>query len=1049
MVNYHKHSDFSNLTLADSICTNEQYAQRAVELGHKVLSSCEHGNAGVFLNTYEIAEKHNLKFLYAAEPYYVRDRKEKDNTNCHMILAAKTMDGIKDINYATSMANIDGFYYRPRIDDELIFSLSPKDVLITTACIAGIWKYGHEKAEELIKKFKSHFGDSFMLEVQAHNDPDHRDLNTFILKMYRKYNIPLIAATDSHYIYPQDAMLRDEYQKSKGMVFNNENEYLLDYPDENTLFQRFKDQGVLSPAQIKEAISNTDVFLDFDDIVFTKEKKVPTIYPELTQEERNKKYTDLVMSKWEEYSQDMTEEEKEVYWGEDGIGYEIETITSTNMSDYFLLTYEIVERAKKKGGLITSTGRGSAIGFFTNMLLGFTSVDRFKMPVETLPDRFISADRIISGAFPDLDLNIGNLPAYEEAMKELLGEKSFAPMCLFGTLQKAAAFRVAGRALGKDESFMNGGSEQIKSFVKLYENAEEDEKEELDIYKYVDSIYHDCLKKSEDYIGMVGTIGPHPCAYLITNGDILRDFGIIRIKSDTGQRPLVFAVLSDGSTLERFGMLKEDVLRVDIVSILESAYRKVGIPMPSVSELIELTKGDKETWRMYSDGLTLGLNQVEQYKTKTKVMRYKPTNISELSAFIAAIRPGFASMLEQFLERKHFDYGIPIFDKLIQTKEMSSSWLIYQEQIMKTLRFAGFSGPESYLAIKAISKKKLDKILELKPRFMKGFSEKLVESDKAISSQLAEKTSTMVWKILEDNSLYSFNSAHSCCMAADSLYAAYCKAHYPLEFYAAMFEVYGSKGNMDKKKIGKIKAEMRKGFGITLTVAKFGQDNRNFYMDRENNSIVDSLVSCKFMSQKIASFLYSIKDNKYSSFVDLLVELEHGPVDARQTKILITMGYFEKFGKEKKLLTLYSQFKNGKMRYGKTQGEATKQKRIEALKAIENELPDEGISVEEKMRFEVESYGTPISVFKSEKQKYTVLEVNPEYSPKIDLYSVSTGATGRMKVKKEYFNNNPIAPGDTIMLHDWTRKPAKAKINGEFVNLKDKYENWMVNYEIL
>jgi len=164
----------------------------------------------------------------------------------------------------------------------------------------------------------------------------------------------------------------------------------------------------------------------------------------------------------------------------------------------------------------------------------------------------------------------------------------------------------------------------------------------------------------------------------------------------------------------------------------------------------------------------MGLNQVEQEKTREKVMQYKPKNITELASFVAAVRPAFKSMLPTFLARRHFDYGIPAFDQLIQTRDMRSSFILFQEQTMKTLQYAGFTSPESYAAIKAISKKHPEKVLPLKARFIENFGAKT-------DAQSAEK----VWQIIEDATSYGFNSSHAVCVALDSLYGAYLKAHFP------------------------------------------------------------------------------------------------------------------------------------------------------------------------------------------------------------------------------------------------------------------------------
>lgn len=205
---YHKHSCVSNIMITDSVATNEDYAKRAVELGQTILSTCEHGTQGNVFGCADLAEEYGINWRYVSEAYFVKDRFEKDNTNCHIILAAKTRKGIGDLNMVLSEANISGYYYRPRVDMDLLLTLDPKDVFITTACVGGIFRYGYEEAEKLIRRMAQHFRDSFMLEVQYHNTEKQKGVNRFLLGMYRKYGIPLIMGTDSHFIYPEEESLR-------------------------------------------------------------------------------------------------------------------------------------------------------------------------------------------------------------------------------------------------------------------------------------------------------------------------------------------------------------------------------------------------------------------------------------------------------------------------------------------------------------------------------------------------------------------------------------------------------------------------------------------------------------------------------------------------------------------------------------------------------------------------------------------------------------------------------------------------------------------------
>ena len=772
--------------LADSVVTNDDYACRAVELGHSVLSSCEHGNQGNYRKCALLAEKYGLRWRYVSEAYFVKDRHEKDNTNCHIILAAKTAKGVGDLNFALSEANISGFYYRPRMDMELLLSLDPKDVFVTTACIAGVFKYGEEEAEKLILRFAQHFRDSFMLELQYHDTEKQREVNQFLLKLYRKHGIPLIMGTDSHFIYPEDAILRQQRLEANHIRYEDESGWYMDYPSGVEAYRRFQKQGVLSDAQIREAIENTNIFLTFEDVVFDKSKKLPSIYPTLSQEERNQKYLDTVYAEWEKYSAGMTAEKKAPR--EAGIAYETETICSTGVADYFLLNHQIVQRAREKGGVITATGRGSAVSYFTNMLLGFSSVDRFSIPVEMFPDRFISADRILSGSLPDIDTNVANEEIFWEAQADVLGEWRSAPMIAYGTLRRLSAWKMYCRANDVPYETANNIAEQLKHFENDLRYAEEDEREAIDVHDYVPREYHALIDMSEKYLGVIDSISPHPCAHLLCQNDIRREIGIIRINGKGAKKRTVYAAFIDGATAEAFGYLKNDILHVDVVKVNREAFERTGLEQPTVGELLRLTTNDCETWRMYADGLTLGINQVEQPKTREKVMQYKPRNITELSSFVAAVRPAFKSMLPIFLERRHFDYGIPALDKLVQTREMTSSFIIFQEQIMKILQSAGFTAPDSYAAIKAISKKKAEKVLKLKEQFMEGFTK--LTGDPAATEK--------VWTIINDATSYLFNASHAVCVALDSLYGAYLKAHYPLEFYTALLSNYAQKGDKDR-----------------------------------------------------------------------------------------------------------------------------------------------------------------------------------------------------------------------------------------------------------
>jgi DNA polymerase III alpha subunit len=257
MQNYHKHTHESNIFTADSAVTIEDYAKRCIELGHKVLSSCEHGFQGKYYDVYDVAKKYNLKFIFGTEAYWVKDRFSKDSTNGHITIFARNENGRKEINRILSDANIEGYYYKPRLDLELLLSLTPENVFLTSACIA-FWKY--EDIEDIVITLHNHFKQNFMLEVQYHLTKDQQIINQKILDLSQQYNIKIIMGCDSHYIYPQQKEDREAVLEARGIQYENEDGWFMDYPDEETAFNRFYQQGILTKEQIHEAMNNTDIF---------------------------------------------------------------------------------------------------------------------------------------------------------------------------------------------------------------------------------------------------------------------------------------------------------------------------------------------------------------------------------------------------------------------------------------------------------------------------------------------------------------------------------------------------------------------------------------------------------------------------------------------------------------------------------------------------------------------------------------------------------------------------------------------------------------------
>lgn len=1044
MQNYHRHTSYSNIYVADSAAVNEDYAKRAVELGHKVISSVEHGWQGYYFETYELAKKYDLKFIFGAEAYWVKNRLEKDRTNGHIIMLAKNENGRRAINSILSTANEDGYYFRPRVDVELLLSLPADDVMITTACIA-FWHY--DDIEDILVQLHNHFKKNLFLEIQYHDTESQVKLNQRILALSEKYGIEMIVGMDSHYIYPNQSKERDYILAAKNIHYEDEDGWFMDYPDDETTMNRFLKQGVFTRDQIQRAMDNTDLLLEFEDYaldnrIFSKDIKLPSLYdgnhtidgvllPKLDQEQRNKEYSKLISKLFKEYVKGVDESQYNDYF--EGVKSEVQTIKDTNMSDYFLIDYYMVKRALEKGGVLTDSGRGSSVGYFTNTLLGFSKVDRFQSPIKLYPERFISKSRILeTKSLPDIDLNWGTPDIAAEAQEEILGKDHAYPMIAFGTCKKKSAFKLYARSQNMDFDLANTISGQIEKYDEALKYADDDEKDDINIYDYVDEEYHSYIDASKKYQGIIMDKKKAPCAYLLYDGSIREEIGLIKCKSETTKKEYMTAVI-DGAIAENYKFLKNDILKVDVVLLIDLIYKRIGLKHHTVNELMELVKNDQAVWDIYANGYTMGVNQVEKASTTRKAMKYRPRNVSELSAFIAAIRPAFKSMYSKLENREEFSYGIPAFDKILQTEELPQSFILYQEQTMNTLNYAGFPIDECYGIIKAIAKKHPEKVKPLKERFITGFKDKIMQDD-GISAEKAEEDSAKVWQIISDSCGYGFNSAHAYCMALDSLYNAYLKAHYPYEFYEVLLQTYSDKGKKDK--VAELKQEMSKAFGIKEGDYKFGLDNRKFIADPENQIIYPSLLSIKGLSQGCANDLYALGQKKYDNFYELWKDMKKKKnLNSGKINTLIEIGYFDDFGtigKIKRFIDILDQlYDRSQFRKSnppveflpiirKYSEETDKQYRKfdydAALTEIWETLEDIDISFNERLKYELQNIGYVKTLVPDMSPDYAfVQEYECKYkNPKLTLYRLADGSTEIVKVKRKKYDEAPINVGDII-----------------------------------
>lgn len=1050
--NYHCHKDFSNTSTPDCAESIENYAKRIHEFNTKCLFSGEHGSQGNQFQVYKVAESEKLKYIHSSEVYWVKNRLEKDRANCHMIIAAKNAEGRGDINFALSIANEDGYYYKPRIDLELLFNIPKDNIIVTSACVAG-WNY--EDAEDIWIKIHNYFGNNFFLEVQYHNTERQKKLNEKILRIARENNIQIICGLDSHYVKDENSVKRDQILKYKNVNYPDENGWYMDYPDTQTVVKRFKEQGVLSDEEILRAIMNTNVFInECEEIILDRTFKIPSVHNDKTYNEKCKIYKNILNVA---YSKEKEKSKEKA----DGIRYEAKEVMEAGVVDYFLTSKAIVDEAvNNQGGILTTTSRGSAASFITNKLLGLTTVDRFNADIPIYPERFLTKERVLAGQMPDIDLNVATQEPFVKAAKKLLGEHGCYPLMAIEKLKEKAAWQLYAGANDVRPEDANQISKYLDEYNKALKYADDDEKEDINVEDYIPEEYIELFKQSNEYQGITINLKVHACGHFIFDGDIRREVGLISAVSETtGKRTICAAI--EGGFLDEFGYVKEDFLIVDSVYLTYKFFHSIGMEVPTFDELRKMIDGDKATWDIYAKGITCCVNQCEKEATTNRVKKYKPKNLAELSSFIAAIRPGFASLLNTFLNREPYTTGEGKIDTLL---EDTAHFMIYQESIMKVLSFLKLAMGETYGVIKSISKKKLKG--EKKEKLLSELNTSWLEEFKNTDNF------NNVWNVIEDSSRYAFNSPHAYSMGGDSAYQAWFKAHHTSTFYEVAINHYQEKNKKDK--IDALVKEAIKFYGYKLGNYEFGADNRTVTINEEKKLIYPNLSSIKGFGEGVSETLYELGKKEYKDFVEVLNILFTNSINKTIVDKLIKIDYFKKYGDINKLLTItkYYDVLYGAKTISKDKAEknnlpfellskygnetAKQFNKIDSsglLNELIGEIPYRELTLKEKLDNQREVLGIVTDYDpNADKRLYYVSELDVKKSVvNIALYEIFSGKTREVKMWTSQYNKNPFSLGKIIYIISLDKKHKKEptgeidEVTGKKVyrEVPDKFEFWL------
>lgn len=1057
--NYHKHTHYSNLRTLDCVVKPEDYCKRAVELGHTTYFTTEHGFQGNLFETQTLCEnpRYNLKPIYGVEAYYVDDITSKEDRRFyHIMLIGMTKKSRFEINKILSIANTEGFYYKPRIGLKELLSLTPTDTIITTACIAGRMFKGDNWFKGFFIPLKQHFGNNFYLEVQAHNVDSQIEYNKKILEVVNLTKTKIIHANDSHYIYPKDSKYRDMFLQAKGIYYEEENNFILDYPSSDDIFLRYKTQGVLSEEQVKEALENTLIFDNAEPIYTDKEFKIPLVPNEYIEDELGKGFSnkdndkvlrEIIGREFKKRKNENKIKDKLVKTYTNEIMNEVQTVKQCGMASYFVLDHMCVKRAiEKYNAILTRSGRGSAVSFVINNFLGLTEVDRIKAPVKLYPSRFMSAERILnSRSLPDIDLNFADVTPIIQATKDILGEDQIYYMVAYKPLQRSSAFRLWCKALHKPlEEY-----DEIAKFLSEKSNTD-------DMFKDTYKDFAQTLEDSKIFRGVIESVAPSPCSFLLSNDPISETIGLIRVGDVT-------CCCLDGYNCDVYKFLKNDYLTVSVYTIIDKVYKMIGKPIDDISTLVN--NCDQKVWDIYEKGLTTTINQVDSDMGKQLIMKYKPKNLGELAAWVAAIRPGFASLLKQFLNREDYSTGVEALDNLLSD---SYHYMLYQESIMAFLVWLGIEEKGTYDIIKKISKKKFkeEELLDLKEKLKVNWI-KNVGSEEHFEDN---------WQVVQDAASYSFNASHALSVAIDSLYGAYLKAYYPLEYFSVTLTLYSG----DMTRTANLINELNY-FNIKLMPIRFGKSKADYSCDKNTNSIYKGISSIKFCNAKIAEELWELSQNKkYSTFIELLKDIkEKTSVNSRQLDILIGLNFFKDFGANKYLINVTKVYDNfiGKKQINKKDVPSlsekyglnediilayseketkTLYKNVDMEKIVSyiiKKIPEKSFNISEQIAFEMKCLEYATTRLPNVSEKFWIVTnfqvfKNPA-KPYLTLYKIKDGKTLKTKIKTDTkFIENPFRLYSILKIDNFDIQTKTEKIGDKWVKT-DKVELILEDYEVV
>lgn len=971
----HVHTEFS---LLDGLSKSSKLIARTKEFGQTHLAITDHGNMYGVIDFYKKALKEEIKPILGCEMYIAKNSrfdKNKQDAN-HLLLLSENYEGYQNLMRLVTIGQTEGFYYKPRIDKEILAKYS-KGLIATTACPAGriqklLVEEGYEAAKKELKEYEQILGsENLFLEVQRHHfdifaknpsvpeqvrpkllemHQNQQKGEEGLLKLSKDLGLPLIATNDSHYVYKEDAAAQDALvcvQSGKMLEDTNRIRYI-DTPD---FYLKSPDEMEQEFLDLPEALDNTQKIAQRCDVQITLGQ---WYFPKLDLP-KGKTPGEVLKEKafagCKEIFGSVTEEQ------EKRINYELDVIDKKGYSPYFLLESGIVNFANENG-IYTNT-RGSAAGSLVSYCTGITTVDplRFRLPFE----RFLNPFR---PSPPDIDLDVSDVHRDDliHYLADTYGREKVAQICTFGTMMARAAVRDIGRVMGMPYTKVDMISKTIPIGS---QGSKMTLKKALDITPELKKMYDDdqevkkLLDMAQKVEGNARHISVHAAAVIVGPDDLVK-FTPLQPETGGGDRVITQYEMH---AAEDVGLIKLDILGIANLTILANAVKIVEALHHIKIDIKKVPLDDKETFELLARGETMGVFQLSSGGMTKYLVDLHPERIEDVMAMVALYRPGPMGFIPEYIARKRdaskIKFFVPGLEKIL---DMSYGIITYQDDVLfMAIQLAGYNWEEADKFRKAIGKKIASEMEAQHAKFVDG-----CVNVSGIPREKAEE----LFKQIETFAAYGFNKAHAASYGIVAYWTAYIKAHYPVEYMTALMSVEAG----DTDKVTAAIGECEK-LGIRVLPPDVNESRTDFTVvdipesdwlpegraRATGKAIRFGLQAIKNVgASAITAIIEARKTGDFVSFTDFLNRVDLQKVNKKVSESLIKAGAFDRWGRRAQLLSALPVIRDNavKLLRGKASSQESLFSAISAPLDTTDRLPDmPEFPLEEKLKLEKELLG--------------------------------------------------------------------------------------------